>query len=280
MTQEDFDKAATGFAAVQLFEHGYWPVLLRYGEKAPAFKDWQERLMNRDEIVYWTGKQPFGLGVHLGASGVCVLDKDAVSAEAYALMRQHRVHRSPMEDETNKGVHYWFLLPASVEEVRTRIRFLGNPLDVLMGLRFAVVPPTFIAATEFRYAFRKGKRLTKKEDLPPLTDSFVALLNRKEERTQPQRVVTDRLTGTIEKAHQNYVSQIDPSVEGQNGSGALIKAILKLLTLAEGDAEKAWSLVLEYNRTRCHPPWDEEAEVGPNSLRRKFTVALGFWKPR
>ena len=79
---------------------------------------------------------------------------------------------------------------------------------------------------------------------------------------------------------RRYVDRFEASVQGSNGSRALIVALLKILTICRGDPVKAFALARYFNATKCSPPWDEEREDGPDSLKRKLQEALKFWKPR
>lgn len=268
---------------------GLQPVLLR--EKRPWFKDWQARLMDLRELQFWTRREVFNLGIHLGASGLAVIDKDKATEksgsrrEAYRWEQRHGVTsaKTPLAVETASGVHTYWRLPATVRAVRSRIRHAGGPdgrklpLDILMAERVAVFPPSFVAETSHRYAFRPGKRLVPVGDLPLLPESVVAELNA-DGRSGPKPVALIPLDA--DGGHLRYVERIDPAVQGADGSTACVKACLKILSLTGGDVGRAWPLALHYNRTRCDPPFDEEVETGPDSLRRKLLVARSFWKPR
>src|SRR5437899_3302170 len=139
-----------------LFDHGYQPLLLRENSKAAAFRNWQSEPKDLDEIAWWLRQgQRFNLSVLLNGSRVCAIDRDSRSRETWEFVRKNKL-RSPMEVETpSKGWHTYMRLPEEITDVRSRIRFLGLPIDLLMGARYVVFPPSTIDGKS--YEFRKGK---------------------------------------------------------------------------------------------------------------------------
>lgn len=260
------------YPILRLQEFGYQPVLLKHGEKRAAFKEWQKRPMDRRELDYWTRRYAYNVGILL--KGLVVIDRDAASKDAYNLVRKHRVHRSTMEVQTANGSHFYFRLPEGVEEVRTRIKFLGLPLDVLT--RCALHPPSWRRDVEWRYDYRKGTQLVRPEQLPVLPDSFLDLLKQEEVKESPAPVAI--IPPSADERMIRYVERIDPSVQGENGSRSCFVACLKILTLTDGDMDKAWALALYYNSIRCSPPWDVEKRTGPDSLWRKLEEARKVWR--
>ena len=87
-------------------------------------------------------------------------------------------------------------------------------------------------------------------------------------RTAVRRALGTRSAGPLTAAERRYLARLPPSVQGRNGSRACLVACLRLLTLTGGDVVRTWTLLVEYNRTRCEPPWDEQGEHGPDSLPR------------
>jgi hypothetical protein len=161
-----------------------------------------------------------------------------------------------------------------IEVVKSRIRY-REKLDLLMGARYCVGPGTYVRETN--HVYRLEGIILPAEALPMLPDSVAEELNavKEETRLPVARIVIDAESRTLK-----YVEQIAPSEQGNNGSASCIKAMLKILSLVGGDIDKAWPLALHYNRTRCVPPWDEDAENGPDSLKRKLSEAVKFWRPR
>lgn len=277
MHQEPLDQQMTGHSARRALRLGYDAVLLEYGLKRPAFRDWTERFLTLNEVTFWTRRRAFGLGVFLG-DRLAVVDRDALTPETDDWLQAHGLDKPRFSVRTSKGVHSYWRLPAAVKEVRSRIRVNGLPIDLLMGKRVAVFPPTWIRDTDHRYAIAPGSQLCPSDALSPLPDAVVAVLN----ADPPGSTLHPRIApipGSSEPRLLRYVERIDRSEMHRGGSTALVRACLKILTLVDGSLERAWPLVLHYNRTRCVPPWDEEAGGGPDSLRRKLLVAK-FYRDR
>src|SRR4051794_23352600 len=101
-------------------------MLLRENSKAAAFKRWQEVAMSPQEGAFHLRRGRFNVGLRLD-QGVLVFDKDESHRETYNWLRRHRI-RSPMEVETRNGIHVFQRLTRRIEDVRSRIRFLGLKL--------------------------------------------------------------------------------------------------------------------------------------------------------
>jgi hypothetical protein len=64
-----------------------------------------------------------------------------------------------------------------------------------------------------------------------------------------------------------YVAAMPDGISGANGSGATFAVARKLLKDFELSDNEAWGLLVEYNNTRCKPPWSER------ELQHKFDDA-------
>lgn len=250
----DRDRAAA--AVRHLHDLGWQPVLLRYPMKIPAFKDWQERLMELRELMYWTRKRVFNVGVHLGASRACAIDVDGSAPEVENFLRTHRIE-TPMSVITAKGRHDWFALPEAVKEVRTRIKLLDVPIDMLMGNRVAVMPPSWIAETEHRYQFAAGKNLVNPGALPLLPASLVEVLNTDVLVSRPsfERCVRHAAVRDIRNPEAWCMRVF--SVEKQNGSGQLVRVVTCMRDCGRSAEESLRFLKEVWNPVCAKPPWSD-----------------------
>ncbi len=271
-------------SAMHYHAAAYSLVFCLHGTKRAVDRGWDRKSLTEAEIIYRFGQRTFNIAARLDQ--LMVFDQDAANREAYNFKRKHKI-RSPMEVTTSKHTHVWMRLERQIEGLRSRIRFLGMPFDVLTGDRYVMLPPSWNEEAQWRYTFRPGKRFLPALELPSVPESVIELLTKEPESEPktPAGPVGTIVLGTRDDArallrHQRYVERIARSEQGKNGSTACIRACLKILTLVEGDTARAWPLVIHYNRTRCEPLWDEEAEEGPDSLKRKFLVALGYWRPQ
>lgn len=249
------------------YEHTYlhdlgWPVVLaEFGTKKPAFRDFLTRLMARKELLYRMERCPFNVAVHLGVAGVVVIDKDAASdrtgtrREAYKWERKHGVFdSSPLSVVTAMGIHSYYRLPKEVHEVRSRIRLLGLPLDVLMGPRVATFPPSFVTATEHRYVIKSGKRVVAPSELPLLPESVVEQLNQDTRAKIELSMNRGTAVGRI-RDPKAYCLRIE-SHQGANGSAGLIRAVCVLRDEGFASQEIFEFLTTVWNQPpRVTPPW-------------------------
>jgi hypothetical protein len=245
-------------------------VILHEGQKSPMFRNWQDKSPDAMELRYWLAK---GKNYGIKTRGLVVADKDAVSAEAFGWLRKHGLYRTEMVVETRKGLHLYYRLAEDAGEVRKRIRFLGMPLDLITGENFVVGPGSTVK--DFTYTLREGKRMCGREELL----SFPSQLLSVPSVVGETRASVCAVCNVPEARARLYLDKVAVAEQGKGGSRAVFIAALKCLTLASGDEQKAWEYLVYFNRTRCLPPFDEEIEAGPDSLRRKLHEARKCWKP-
>lgn len=254
-------------AVSSLYRTGYDPILLRYGTKAAAFREWQKAPMDRSTLHIHLRRQRFNVGILLSSPGkrgppLCVLDKDGPSEEMDALLKTHGI-QSPMQILTSKGVHLYFQMPDTVKEVRSRIKFLGLPLDVKVT-GYTVAPPSWVSSSEWRYTYQTP--LVSSHDLPLLPESFVELLNK--EKKPVVRGEAQRTNGRIGNPAK-YVLRIE-SIQGANGSAGLVRAVCVLRDAGWPPQQTFDYLVSEWNKEpRVTPPWSE-IEIA-RCVERHFT---------
>lgn len=177
-----------------------------------------------------------------------------------------------MEVKTSHGVHFYFRLPA-VKEVRSRIKFLGMPLDILMGNRFTLGPGNLLDSAGFRYEIRKGTHLVPPAELPELPASLVSLLNESARPTLTRVEPLATVDATVNRVRK-YVSFITARCH----SGAHNQAYRAACKIADviRDFDLAMQVYREWNATNAVAedgvtlfPFDEAA------LQHKMRDAFG-----
>jgi hypothetical protein len=267
------DREMVHQAALRYEAMGWAVELQQHGTKIPMFEGYLDRdRLNRAALSIHLRRRDCNIAFRLWDTQTVVFDKDAASRDAYNFLRKHRI-KSDMEVESSRGIHVYMRLDREIEDCRTRIRFLGMPLDILMGRRLVTAPPSWNAEAEWRYRLRDGKKILPPDELPVVPESILELLI---EKPQPRPICTVPLP---DERAMKYMDKVPPSIQGQGGSRQCIIACLKALTLTEGDTDRAFTLVCYWNRY-CDPPWDEEAEEGPDSLKRKLREARKFWRSK
>jgi hypothetical protein len=239
--------------------------------KRCVVKDWPNVEFTRREISWRIRVENANIAAKV--DGLAVLDADGLSGLRWI---EERGISSPFETLTRKGRHVWLRLGETEQEVRTVLRALGMELDLLTGAnRYAMLP--FSAVNGHTYSFAPGKGLVRPEELPTIGEVVLRELLAEPDR-EPTPMAISPL-GLPEERARNYIDKLPFAVQGEGGSSSCIKAMLKILTLTGGDSRRAWELALYYNAAKCQPPFDPEIEDGPDSLKRKFEIARGWWKP-
>lgn len=243
-------------------EKGHEIVLLGRGVKSPVSRYWPDLCPTGADIEQYIGRLQWNWGIRL--RGLLVTDKDASDRRAYDFMRKHRIHRSPMEVQTKKGVHFYFRIAG---DVKSKIKHLGMPLDLLTGNRFAVGPGSFIAETGHTYALRKGSSILSPGELPVFPTDI--LKEPAHEKPRPASLpVSKPLNGPIADLAA-YLRRI-PSVQGSNGSRGLMRACF--VVLDQGlDLPTALAFLDQWSTACAAPPWDGDALVRAyhNAIRRR-----------
>jgi KaiC/GvpD/RAD55 family RecA-like ATPase len=74
-------------------------------------------------------------------------------------------------------------------------------------------------------------------------------------------------------AVDRYLGKIPAAIEGQKGSLAIFNVARVLRFGFDLAGNGAWDILCDWNARNAHPPFDTEAEDGPNSLRKKWRDA-------
>ena len=157
-----------------------------------------------------------------------------------------------MEVQTKRGVHFYFRLPETQEEVRSKIHHLGLPVDLLTGDRIAMGVGSEVDG--FTYSLREGKELIAPSELPlfPLD----ILLVKKEVRASLETVLVSEFPEDrkVESARRALSRRF--SIAGKNGDLALFKAACLLIQFYRFRLDTALALLIEWNEgPNVSPSW-------------------------
>ncbi|MGK2908697.1 MAG: hypothetical protein ACSLE1_02675 [Sphingobium sp.] len=245
---------------------GHEIVLCRAGLKAPLYRNFPAIVHTKAEVERHRGNWGFKL------RQLVLADKDDRNREADLFVRRMGPFYSPQVTVTRRGKHYYVRLPPGAD-VRSRLHFRGMPLDLLTGAgRFGMGPGSEVNG----HVYALQGEIVPPLALPPAREALVDLLIRREE---VQSAVRSVCCLPDERARR-YLDKVAPAEQGKCGSRAAFVAALKCLSLADGDMSRAWGFLVYFNRTRCFPPFDEEREDGPDSLKRKLREARKRWTPK
>lgn len=234
----DYDDTAAQYVIHRMIELGFHLVKLHPGRKKPMGAAWNSPettpALTEDQALAHV-RAGGGLGVLLGPSNLIVLDAENQAATdaliaaglvpvlytAKGICGAFQTACDPRFDKRG-GAHFWIPVP---EHLRGKI-LEGVPqadlgggalVDVLVGMRQAVVPPTaLIAAGGWRYTAKGGNPIWSGEDLPagdvaapwlfdataPCPESVRALHGRIGERVRTQGTAGPRSEASTELSEQ------------------------------------------------------------------------------
>src|SRR6266545_1030501 len=120
--------------ALTAFDLGHRVAIARKGEKAALHRNFPERWLERDELV-WYLRREFNWGIVLsGEENLVVGDKDLRQRDADHFVRRMGLFSSPMAVRTARGTHYYARLPEGVR-AHTRLNVGSLGVDLLCGAR-------------------------------------------------------------------------------------------------------------------------------------------------
>jgi hypothetical protein len=272
--EAQIEKALIAEAALQLDRMNYKLVIVRHGTKAALFKAWQERdPLTRLEIQTHTRRKLVNIGIDLRRSGnLVVFDKDATSMEAFRWLQRYGLLKTETQVETSKGLHYYWRLPEGVEDVRSKIKFLGMPLDVKVT-GYTLMAPSWVSETEWRYRIREGKKLLPLSELPVVPDEVVELLTRKEEPKWKPKPLPEL---PEEKAIEGLRKWVRHKIarEGSGGDLVTYKVAVKIASVIS-DFDRAMQELLAWDRECAVPPWSDTPQ-GLKAIERKMRCAFDY----
>jgi len=265
----------------QAYEHlDLLPVVK--GGKACLVRHWNEKTFAKGHLAYHLGQGGnIGARVGLTRSGIRVLvvDRDAKDMDSWKqFVQKHGIaHRCNMVvDTASLNTHYWFRLDRDTEEVRTKIKIAVEgaggerkklPVD-LKSTGYVLFPGSQINGRP--YQFREAKGFKRPEDLAALPESVIdVLMSQKNISPSTEKIsasntniipntavrVRERATRIV--CPERYVMRIC-SVQGSNGSGALVRALCTLRDSGWDGPRIFDFLVNVWNPACAFPEWSRE----------------------
>lgn len=212
---------------------GYKPIALE--GKRPIEKGWQLMEITREKILEMF---PIGTQRNIGnrCDGLTTLDFDEKEPARKFWSEWYEMLKTIVE--TRKGIHVYF----QAETRNAKFKY-G---DIRSGCGGQVVAEGSVVVSEdgpWMYRTVKGHGRVPVEELPRLQDGMVEPKSRPS--NGPQKAVTNA---------RSYIAKIT-SVQGENGSAGLCRAVQACIRAGLGEAETMREL-LEWNSSGAAvPPW-------------------------
>lgn len=224
-------------------------------------------------IRKWFTEGDHNLGLACGPSNLVVIDVDPRNGggqELVELQRQGVFPETPIAHTGGGGLHYFFRAPS--EPLKNGPLRGHRGIDVKTAGGYVVIAPSIHASGNMYEWDREARPST--TPVAPLPD-WLFNIARVLDEPPPVLPRPSRPPGPspLDRASK-YLARCEPSVQGQNGSSACLKAAM---FMCQGfdltDDEALYLLTTEYN-PRCQPPWSLR------ELTRKVKEANRLTPPR
>jgi hypothetical protein len=243
------------------------PKCSRSAGKHPRINNWQhEATTNETVIARWLTQFPnSNIGIATGAeSGIIVVDVDGdegLAAFAKLVEANGGDYGSPLEARSGSGTgrHLFYAWDSRCEVLLNWSKADGSPIDIRANGGNIIVAPSL---------HKSGKRyewLSSFDSEPGpmpqwLIDHLLANAAPKETckpqaSPRPNYTYHDDDLVWLERRARAYMARFDRSVQGSNGSRAMLKACRFLFWEMDFSEDVARRLLDEYNATAV-PPWE------------------------
>ncbi len=232
--------------AIQYQRLGYDVCLLKPQTKRLAFKQGLRPFV-QSELRYWFRRRRFNLGILLGDVVVIDVDDDSV----IDWVQEHGLDNTPMIAASPRGMHFYHQVQ---EPIRTQIKYLKLPLDI-KATGYIVAPPSELDSG-VTYTWLEGP--VPKEQLPVVkipknSPDLVPTTSHENSEGWSGQVTQE---GQIQNPRA-YCLTI-PSIQGQNGSKALMRCCYICLSNGMTPSETFEFLFREWNPLQAVPEWSEK----------------------
>jgi hypothetical protein len=239
--------------ALSLADKGYIPVAMVSGTKVPAERGWQEwatRPVTRESIARrWKGTRH---GVALLCHDLVVFDVDD-GRKLDAVLARCGLTDAPICRTPGGGYHVHARARRGVALRRT-IKVKGQDIDLLTGPSLSILPP---------HVGEDGKPYVWLTDgLPAKSELPLARVGWTRERTRRRSRAVVIEPGVLPAAQgsvrfpEAYCLKI-PSVQGENGSRALVRCVCVLRDAGRSRQQALDFLLRVWNPACAKPEWSE-----------------------
>jgi hypothetical protein len=250
--------------------------------KTSAIKGWQERATtNIAQLEAWWRQDPdYNVGVY--TEGMCFIDIDvkhdgekhfAEFLEAHKKLGEELPPTFTVRTQSG-GRHLYFATPGGVE-VRGSVGKIAPGIDIRGAGGYVVGPGSTINGKQYTILPEAAER-----EVMFAPEWFVAVAKRSRERSAN---AGKRLTEETEQAiaaAEDYIANHAPcAIEGEGGDLTTYKVAARLFDFGL-NRDTALELMLEYNESKCEPPWDiDELEKKVDSAEKNRQLPIGIDNP-
>lgn len=256
--------------------------------KHPAGKRWQTEALDLHQVVaeLRRGRRNLGLRMGLQPGGVRLLAVDD-DGELEQLEAEHgKLPRTLNLWTGSGGRHLLFVVPEGIP-IRNRVRIRQGDGKVAVDLR---CDGGQIVAAPSRHVSGGSYTVGEIREIAELPEAYLELFRDEEPQADAPAQTAPTLTSRPEPPRDDlervvercrlYVGRCEPAIQGSNGSGALLRVARIICHGFALDGQEGWDLLRHWNASSCQPPFREDLQGGPDSLRRKWVQACTTPLPR
>lgn len=246
-----------GFTASELFARGLYPFRLHAHDpedpkafKRPCRMGWQAQAegVTSSELFY-LDRARCNLGLHLGPSGLVVVDTDTAEGEAWAA---EHLPASIWTVKTSQGRHRYYRLTHYQEPPRNTVKPRPG-IDLRAAGGYVLAPGSWHFAAGVRYE-PEGDWSAPITSLPVFNPAWFPAPAPAGRSSQPRMTIPVDHASVLRRA-EAYLATCPPGIQGQNGSGTTFRAALKVATYFDLTQDELLDLLERAYNPRCVPPW-------------------------
>jgi hypothetical protein len=225
-------------------------------------------------VRQWFADADLGVGIACGPSGLLVVDVDPRHGGDFALSelvvdRDGSLPHTPSVFTGGGGIHYFYRGPADVK-LRPK---LAQGVDLQGAGRYIVAPPSLHESGR-RYEWDRAAlpSVTAVADLPEWIVDVARVVE------APPIVMPPGLPrgGDLIDRACKWLARCEPSIQGSNGSAALMHATAGLTRGFALEEDVALSLLSSDFNPTCQPPWSMRELLHAVISTRKSTKPVGY----
>ncbi len=240
--------------------------------KHPILPAWQKKATSDVETIraWWAKNPTANIGLATGReSGFFVVDIDGeIGAKSLAeLQREHCEFPDTIQIRTGSGgLHFYFKFP---KEIELRNKQSWRPGIDIRG------EGGYVVGAQSHHRSGGSYECVNDTILADAPTWLLELLTAKATHEMPTFSPAVN-TGKIFERAQKYIAAMEPSIQGQDGSGKAFAAALALVKGFSLGTSDAYAILSREFNLRCSPPWSEKELMHKISDANKANTASGY----
>lgn len=234
-------------------------------------KAWAAQYPNANVGIHCTGLVVIDLDEKDGKTGIADLDEVALELGS--------LPESPVVVTPTGGRHLYFKAPPVTVKNAQSVKWKGRKtgIDIRTDGGYAVAPGSVIDGKSYKTV----NFLPPVDELPELPQTWIdGFLTHKPSSIPLSTFILPPTTADADilRRAEAYLDRVDPSIQGQDGSGTMYRAVSSIMWGFNLDDDTVKRLIFEHYNLRAVPPWAEwEIDHKINDAREKPLQKPAGW---